>query len=144
MEKDRELEKLVQNSEKQLKHARFQSLMAAVAAVCFVILVIAALVVAPRLMDVSRQLDTIATEVEGLMLQADTVMGNLETVTGELAEADLAGMIEGIDGLVSESQANLSGAFEKINSIDIEKLNLAIDSLAKVIEPLTKFFGIFG
>ena len=61
MEKDRELEKLVQNSEKQLKHVRFQSLMAAVAAVCFVILAAAALVVAPRLMDVSRQLDTIYT-----------------------------------------------------------------------------------
>ena len=53
-------------------------------------------------------------------------------------------MIGDVDSLVSSSQAGLEETLEKVNSIDIEKLNEAIDGLAKVVEPLTKFFNVFG
>ena len=51
----------------------------------------------------------------------------------------------GSDRLLNVAHCSTSEEmFEKINSIDIESLNLAIDSLSKVVEPLAKFFGVFS
>ena len=33
---------------------------------------------------------------------------------------------------------------EKLNTVDFETLNKAIEDLSKVIEPLAKFFGMFN
>ena len=48
------------------------------------------------------------------------------------------------DALVSDSQTGLTEAMNKLNAIDIDTLNKAIESLADVIEPLAKLSNIFG
>ena len=74
----------------------------------------------------------------------EVVLGNLEVVTTELAAVDFAGMIEGVNTLVATGQAGLVETVDKLNAIDFEALNKAIDTLNQVIEPLAKFFKVFG
>jgi len=78
------------------------------------------------------------------------VLTNLETVTTELANADLTGMVENIDALVgnvddlvSTSQTGVTQAVQKINAINFDALNDAIKDLSDVIEPIAKFFKSF-
>ena len=141
MEKERQMQEVLEKLEKrngqQAKYGRVQMILTAAMAAVMVIILIAVLSILPMVMD-------IAEDAQEIMLQAETVMGNLEQVSAELAEADIASMIENVDGLVTESQANLDATFSKIEELDFETLNLAIDSLAKVIEPLSRFFGVFG
>jgi len=141
MENERQMQEVLEKLEKrngqQAKYGRVQMILTAAMAAVMVIILIAVLSILPTVMD-------IAEDAQEIMLQAETVMGNLEQVSAELAEADIASMIENVDGLVTESQANLDATFSKIEELDFETLNLAIDSLAKVIEPLSRFFGVFG
>ena len=131
------LEKLDNSNRQQVRYARLQSLLLVLTAVCFAALVL----LVARLMP---QLQSFAGEAHELLGQAETVLTNLEQVTTELAKIEFVEMIDDVDALVSSSQAGLEQTLEKVNSIDIEKLNKAIDGLAKVVEPLTKFFKVFG
>lgn len=131
------LEQLEKTNRQQVKNARLQSALAILAALCFVALVFVVSSVVPKLMDFTA-------EAEKLLGQAEVVLTNLEEVTTELTQVEFTKMIDDVDELVSSSQQGLEETLEKMNSIDIEKLNEAIDGLAKVVEPLTKFFKVFG
>lgn len=73
--------------------------------------------------------------------QADHVLAELAEVTGGLREADLPGLVSDMDGLLSESGRGIQEALEKLNSVDIDKLNEAIGDLQAIIEPLARLFG---
>lgn len=131
------LERMEKTNRQQLRHARIQSVLTLMAALCLAALVFAVGSIMPRLVG-------FADEAEKLLGQAEVVLTNLEEVTEELTQLEFAQMVEDVDTLVSSSQAGLEETLEKVNSIDIEKLNEAIDGLAKVVEPLTKFSNVFG
>lgn len=131
------LEQLEKTNRQQVKNARLQSALAILAALCFAALVFVVSSVVPKLMDFTA-------EAEKLLDQAQVVLTNLEEVTTELAQVEFTKMIDDVDGLVTSSQQGLEETLEKVNSIDIETLNEAIDGLARVVEPLTKFFKVFG
>ena len=131
------LERLDKSNRQQVKYARLQSVLAVLAALCFIGLVVVVGSIVPELMD-------FASEAENLLGQAEVVLTNLEDVTNELAQVEFTKMIDDVNGLVTSSQDGLEKTLEKINGIDIETLNEAIDGLAKVVEPLTKFFKVFG
>jgi len=138
------LEKLEKTNRQQVKYARLQSALAILAALCFIALVFAVGSIMPQMLDFAAQAQDIAAEAEVLLEQAEVVMTNLEQVTEELTELEFAKMVNDVDQLVATSQQGLEETLEKMNSIDIETLNEAIDGLAKVVEPLTKFFKVFG
>ena len=83
-------------------------------------------------------------QVNGLLEQLDTVLADLEQTTHKLAELDLAAMVSNVDSLAVYAQSSLEQTMEKLNTIDFETLNKAIEDLAKVIEPLANFFGRLG
>jgi len=131
------LERLEKSNRQQVRYARLQSVLAILAALCFIALVLVVWSVVPQFKD-------FAAEAESLLGQAEVVLTNLEDVTSELAQLEYTEMIEGVNSLVSDSQQGLEQTLEKVNSIDIETLNEAIDGLSKVVEPLTKLFNVFG
>ena len=131
------LEKLDESNRQQLRYAKLQSALLVLTALCFLVLVVLVARLAP-------QLQSFATEAHGLLAQAETVLANLEQVSGELTEVEFVKMIDDVDALVSSSQAGLEETLEKVNSIDLETLNEAIDGLSKVVEPLAKLFNVFG
>ena len=73
----------------------------------------------------------------------ELVLEDLETISSELAEADLGSMIQDIDHMVVSSEENMNEALKKIGAIDIDQLNGAIASLSGVVKPLADFFGRF-
>lgn len=140
MEKDQKLLELMERMEKanrkQVVYARLQFIFSLVAAVCCATLLLGGMKVLPKLQKTS--------------VQAEAVLTNLETVTEELAAADLSSMVENVDtlvgnvdGLVGTSQVGVEQAMEKLNSIDFDALNAAIKDLSDVIEPIAKFFNTF-
>ena len=69
---------------------------------------------------------------------------NLETLTTSLNQADLAGTVNNINELTVQATGSLGNTMERIDSIDLEKLNSAIDNLNATIEPMATFFGALG
>lgn len=128
------LERLENVNRKQVLYARAQFVFTLVAAVCCIVLMIAGIQLLPKLREAA--------------VQAETVLTNLETVTAELANVDLNGMVENmdalvtnVDGLVASSQAGVEQTLEKIQAIDLDALNNAIKDLSDVIDPIAKFFN---
>lgn len=131
--------RLEQQAQKQTKYARRQCLFAAA---CFLIFLTAALILVPK--------------AAGIEAQTEIVMANLESITAQLNEADLKGFVESlneadveglaqnINDLAINSQISIQEAVERFNAIDLETLNQAIRDLANVVEPLSRFFGMFN
>lgn len=131
MEENKEMLELLRqiekNSRQQTRTARLQCLLALVAAV-FCVGVFA------LIFNFLPRLDTVVTQMQ-------TVLGNLETTTQELAALDLGSMMDGIDTLVASGQEGLAQTMEKLNTIDIDTLNKAIKDLAAVVEPFAKLIN---
>ena len=130
------LEEIESSHRKQTWYARLQFIFSFVAAVACLLLVLAGMKILPQ--------------IQQMITQAETVLSNLESVTTQLANSDLPGMVENIDVLVNNvddlvgaSHIGVEQAIEKINAIDFNKLNDAIKDLSDVIEPIAKFFNSF-
>ena len=134
MEEKKELQEWMDRLEKfnhqQEKYARLQCLFTVVAAVCCVSLFALVYIKMPAMRDV--------------VVKMETVLENLETVTDQMADMDLATMVKNVDDLVVTSQAGVEQAMDQLNAIDFNTLNRAIDDLADVVDPLAKFFNVFG
>lgn len=130
------LERMEESNRKQVVYARLQFVFTAITAVCCALLLLNGMKILPQLQKAA--------------IQAESVLSNLETVTSELAQADLIGMVENVDalvtnvdGLVGTSQIAVEQTMTKINAVDFEALNQAIEDLSDVIEPIAKFFNTF-
>ena len=131
------LTKLEKTNRQQVRYARLQCFFAILAAVCCCAMLLAVLSVVPQIQQIAGQIQNLGT-------QAETVLGNLNAVTGELAQVDLGSMVSNVDSLVTESQEGVKQALDKINELDIRSLNQAIADLSAVVKPLADFFGRFG
>ena len=119
------LERLEVNSRKHLLHARLQTLYSIVCAIFCGILLMNLLAFIPQ--------------VESLISQAEILLSDLDVVTKQLSKLDLSQMVENINALVTTSQSGVEEALEKINEIDFETLNQAVEDLSKVVKPLADF-----
>lgn len=134
MEQDEMLELLTQlkkSSERREEYAKKQYLMSKITAAASMTAL--ALVISASLFALPR-LKTMFTSI-------DTVMSDMETITNELAKANLGQMIDGIDQLVSTSEYSIKQASDRLNALDIDSLNKSIQSLHDIVEPLSKLFN---
>ena len=76
--------------------------------------------------------------------QMETILSNLEQTSEQLAAVDFQSMVQDVDALVITGQQGLEQTMEKLDAIDFNALNKAIGDLADVVEPLAKFFKVFG
>ena len=150
MEENKELtvllEKIEANSRKQAKYAKWQCILSVIAAVACVAVLGFVLYLLPMLNDLAVQADTVMRnigQVSAQLAQADWegLISDLETVSNQMANANLGSIVEEVNGLVQSSQASLEQTMGKINSIDFETLNKAIQDLSKVVQPLANLFG---
>ena len=130
------LERLEKSNRKQAMFAGLQCFFSVLAAVCCLLLLLTVAKIVPDIKALSQEIGGIAT-------QAERVMTNLETVTEELAAADLEGLVTDVDDLVSVSQGGVEEALEKLNAIDLETLNKAIEDLSKIVGPLADAADFF-
>lgn len=131
------VKKLEESNRKQLLYARIQCVAAVIAVVCFAGIFF-------LIKDFLPQVSAIIAQIPGVVRQMETVLGNLEIVTKDLAAVDFESMVEGINVLVTTGQTGLEETVAKLNAIDFESLNKAIKNLSEVVEPLANFFKVFN
>ena len=142
------MDRMEESNRQQARYAKWQCIFTAIAAVCCISLFLLVYIKMPALQELSIKMENVLTDLEVITQQLsgsmETVLENLETVTAQLAEVDLGAMAESVDDLVTTSQAGVEQAMDRLNTIDFKKLNQAIGDLADVVEPLAKFFNVFG
>lgn len=142
------MDRMEESNRQQARYAKWQCIFTAIAAVCCVSLFLLVYIKMPALQELSIKMENVLTDLEVITQQLsgsmETVLENLETVTAQLAEVDLGAMAESVDDLVTTSQAGVEQAMDRLNTIDFKKLNQAIGDMADVVEPLAKFFNVFG
>ena len=131
------MKKIEESNRKQLLYTRIQCIAAVLAVACFAGIYF-------LIRDFLPQISAIITQIPGVVGQMEVVLSNLEVVTTELAPVDFEGMIQGVNTLVATGQVGLEETVNKLNDIDFEALNKAISNLSQVVEPLAKFFKVFG
>ena len=80
--------------------------------------------------------------------ELNVVVENTRVITEELKTADIEGTIHSlsdtlnsVNGLVEDSADSLTASLKKLEALDIDTLNKAIEGLYKVVNPLTSLFG---
>lgn len=110
--------------------------------VCLVAVVgIALFTLLPKVTATLEGFDTTLNEL-------NVVVENTRVITEELKTADIEGTIHSLSGtldsvndLVTDSADSLSASLKKLEALDIDTLNKAIDGLYKVVNPLSSLFG---
>ena len=140
MEENKEILELLQNIEKtnrqQAKLTRFLCIFALIAAICCICTFCLVYSVLPEITEILPQISTVASQMQ-------SVLSDLEQATRQLSVMDFAGMVENVETLVTTAQDILEQTMGKLNSIDFQTLNKAIDDLAKVVEPMSKLMNVF-
>ena len=90
-----------------------------------------------------RVVEDVVAEVD-VVSAGESVLSDLEQATRQLSVMDFAGMVENVETLVTTAQESLEQTMGKLNSIDFNTLNKAIEDLAKVVEPMSKLMKVFG
>lgn len=124
------LEKLEKNSRQQLLFLKILCGLCAGILICVLVMTLS--------------IAGVASQVTELADQAKFVMDNLDTVTWELANADIGSMVENMGTLAADSQAIVESAMNKLDAINLEALNQAIEDLADIVEPLANLSNFFG
>ena len=137
MENKELMEQIHASLEKQNRYAKWQLIFTVALVVCCVGLAL-------MVFDLLPKVQALIPRVESLTQQIEVTLTDLQGITKQLAEADLKGMVDNVDQLVGSSQTAVEQTMEKMNSIDLTTLNKAIKDLAAVIEPMAKFFNMFG
>ena len=131
------LESIEKATRKQTAFARLQMILSVISVICCAALLVAGLTFLPK--------------VQSIVSEAETVVYNMEALTDELAKTEFTDVVDNINSLVSNvddlvetSQAGVEQTMTKINAIDFDALNNAIDDLSKVIEPLANVVKRFS
>ena len=131
------LRKIEKNSRMQTYAGYARTVLVLVCAVCIVVLTCA-------VMQLMPQVNAILGQARGAVHQVGTVLDYLEQTSYQLSQVDLQGMVSNVDGLVTTGQQSMETTMEKLNSIDFDALNKAIQDLSAVTESLENVTRIFG
>ena len=89
-----------------------------------------------------------ASQVNRILYNAESTFDNLNEIAADFQEVDLQGMLSEVNVLIEDGQsaaadasAGMAKAVEKIETLDIEKLNQSIEDFSAIVEPLSRFFG---
>lgn len=80
-------------------------------------------------------------QVSSLVPQVNSVLDNVEEISADLRDEKLSETIRDIDEFTKTSQTGVEQAIEKLERIDLDSLNEAIQDLNSLISPLANFFG---
>ncbi|MCD8370242.1 MAG: hypothetical protein LUC94_07995 [Clostridiales bacterium] len=127
------MERIEASNAGQEKYAKKQYRMSQITAIASVLVLAIVIYVAA----------TLIPQINNTFQNLDLIMKDLNVVTSELADADLEQMFSDVDQLVVSSEEGIQDALEKVNAIDIEHLNEAIQNLNDTVTPLAEFFNRF-
>ena len=134
MEENRELMDLL----RQIRRSnRIQTIVSTVLCAFALIACVCCVMLFVKIYDMIPQLSVVFEQLE-------SILANLEQTSQQLATVDFQAMVQDVDALVATGQQSLEQTMDKLNTIDFDALNQAIGDLENVVEPLAKFFKVFG
>ena len=130
--RDQILNELIENQRKLVRQARLTS---AVNLIIGLVLIAALVTVIPRV----RHVETSLSEIDQLVEDAGVLIGNTNTMV-----EDASVLIENTNTMVTDNTDAVSEAVQKLNDVDFDTLNDAIENLNTAIEPLAGLAGLFS
>ena len=131
MPNEKDQAEMIRILKKQLNLQRFLTLFMAV--IC-VILAAAVVMVVPKL--------------SALIDQASSAVADIQTISGQVIDADIPGIVEDVNTLIDSAQTTVTDAQtmitdvnDKVETFDLDTLNASIQSLNDVVTPLSNLFG---
>ena len=136
--------RIEKTNRRQLLFTQILCGIALVAAVFCIVALVQVLRVMPQMEAVILQMQTVLTSMEEVsgelaLLDLNSIVGNVESLVG-----DVEGLVGNVDALAASAQESLKETMGKLDSINFETLNKAIENLSDVVEPLAKFFNVFN
>ena len=127
------LKQIEENTSRQKRYAKWECIMSIMMALSCVILVGLAYWASKDVIPV----------VQDSLIAVEHVTADLAVIADQLIAAALAGLVKHVDQMAVTSEKGIEEALEKINAMDIETLNQAIQALYDVVEPLAKVSRFF-
>ena len=119
------------------KIPRYLRLTAIFSAALLAVVCIAAALIVPRTLHALAHAEVTLSSMDELLVTADDALTTAgDTLRSATEAADAA------NRLVEDNAGAVSEAMEKINAIDFDALNRAINDLADIVEPLARFANI--
>ena len=135
-EGSRELwETLVKNSKKQLFYSKISAIAALVMAAAVVLCMV---MVLPEAIAAVNHANNIMVQASETITLAEEAIASVTTMSDSITT-----MGNNMDTFITENSEAVTEVMEKIEAIDFEGLNGAIEDLGDVVEPLANFFGKF-
>lgn len=100
----------------------------------FLVAVLSAVILVPKAASVM-------TDAEETLQEVNVGVVQLNKTATQLARIDFAGLVDDTQQMVNDGSEGISQAIGKIEAMDIEGLNHAIQDLEAIVEPLAKLFG---
>ena len=129
------LQELVRLETSRLRHARFATF------ICIVLvaaLAVMGVVYGPRLASLLENAEDTVVKISALTEDAEDLAKNVKTLT-----SDANHMVQNINRVVINNTKAVTDALEKLNSIDFERLNEAVNDLADTVAALSNLTSIF-
>ena len=138
------LEKIEKTNRRQLLFTQIFCGIALVAAIFCIVALVKVGQVMPQIQEIAGQMQSVLGDMEqaaGQLAELDmgSIVGNVEALVG-----DVTALVGNVDNLAGSAQESLKQTMTKLNTIDFETLNKAIEDLSAVVQPLADFFGIFS
>ncbi len=143
MEEKEILLRLEQQAKRQTNLARVQCVCSVLSLVCMAAVLVVVLSVVPQINSILSgaeaalaALTEVTEQLKGLDISS--LNQGMNSLLG-----DVNGLIQNADTILGSSGTSLQEIMDRVNAIDFEGLNKAITDLSDVIEPLANFFNRF-
>lgn len=131
LEKMNDHDLLVELVKSQRAHSTSQKVMTGAAVAIFVALAVSLLVLVPKTVRLLVRLNQTVDEAELMIADAGESLDQIDE------------MVHNLNVTITDNSKNLTEAVEKMNNIDFQTLNQAINDFSDTVEPLAKFFNQF-
>ena len=129
------LRQILEADRKEVKYAKRASIFAFG---LFVILLVAAVVIVPKVIETLTNIDTIVIQAGSTIEEAGTALDNINEMSGSITQTS-----ENMNPMLTDNSESLTDAVEKMNNIDFEGLNQAISDLQDAVGPFASFMNKF-
>ena len=120
------LKELIDKGRKQLIYTR---ILAATLCGILAAVIIALCIIVPPAVKTIKHVDEAVVSASSTLEKADEAIKGIDSMTSEVTE------------FIETNSEAVSGSMQKLQNIDFDGLNKAIQNLESVVEPLAKLFG---
>ncbi len=130
------LKQILEADKKEVKYAKRAAFF--MMGLC-VIFLVAALIIVPKVVETLGHVNEAVIAAGETLEGADEALKNINTMSGSITDTS-----DQMNTMLTENAQSLTDAVEKMNSIDFEGLNKAIQDLQDAVGPFASFMNRFS